>query len=141
MNKVLRLSTPFLAAFFILAALAYLGRISRPALATERSSLYERTSLGMAKKQEEPNSLIMVTTLQDETNINGDCSLREAIQAANTNTEVDACPAGEVFTDSMTTMPAFASWASQRRSTLFFQRCSFDCRYEIRHCRINSLVG
>ena len=39
-------------------------------------------------------NLIQVTTTQDELNSDGDCSLREAIQAANTNAAVDACPAG-----------------------------------------------
>jgi CSLREA domain-containing protein len=37
---------------------------------------------------------ITVTTTADELNANGNCSLREAIQAANTDTAVDACPAG-----------------------------------------------
>jgi CSLREA domain-containing protein len=37
---------------------------------------------------------IMVTTVEDELNADGDCSLREAIQAANTDTAVDACPGG-----------------------------------------------
>lgn len=37
---------------------------------------------------------IMVTTFADNLALNGDCSLREAIQAANTDTAVDACPAG-----------------------------------------------
>ncbi len=37
---------------------------------------------------------ITVTTTTDELNGDGDCSLREAIVAANTNTAVDACPAG-----------------------------------------------
>ncbi|MBL8093191.1 MAG: CSLREA domain-containing protein, partial [Anaerolineales bacterium] len=37
---------------------------------------------------------ITVTTTTDELNADGDCSLREAIVAANTNTAVDACPAG-----------------------------------------------
>jgi CSLREA domain-containing protein len=42
----------------------------------------------------EPDSLIVVTETRDELNNDGDCSLREAIQAANTNQAVDACPAG-----------------------------------------------
>ena len=33
-----------------------------------------------------PEGAILVTTLEDELNNDGDCSLREAIQAANTNT-------------------------------------------------------
>ncbi len=37
---------------------------------------------------------ISVNTLADELNANGNCSLREAIQAANTDTAVDACVAG-----------------------------------------------
>jgi CSLREA domain-containing protein len=37
---------------------------------------------------------ITVTTTTDENNSDGDCSLREAIRAANTNQAVDACPAG-----------------------------------------------
>jgi CSLREA domain-containing protein len=37
---------------------------------------------------------ITVTTFADNLSLNGDCSLREAIQAANTDTAVDACPAG-----------------------------------------------
>ncbi len=38
---------------------------------------------------------ISVNTLEDELNSDGDCSLREAINAANGNTAADACPAGE----------------------------------------------
>ena len=37
---------------------------------------------------------ISVNTTTDENNVDGDCSLREAIIAANTDTAVDACPAG-----------------------------------------------
>jgi CSLREA domain-containing protein len=37
---------------------------------------------------------ITVNTTTDELNADGDCSLREAIQAANTDTAVDACTAG-----------------------------------------------
>lgn len=39
-------------------------------------------------------SSITVTTTSDELNQDGDCSLREAIVAANTDQAVDACPAG-----------------------------------------------
>ncbi len=35
-----------------------------------------------------------VTTSDDELLFDGDCSLREAIVAANTDTDTDACPAG-----------------------------------------------
>lgn len=37
---------------------------------------------------------IAVTTTDDELNSDGDCSLREAIAAANSDTAVDACPPG-----------------------------------------------
>jgi CSLREA domain-containing protein len=37
---------------------------------------------------------ISVTTTSDEVNVDGDCSLREAIRAANLDQAVDACPAG-----------------------------------------------
>jgi CSLREA domain-containing protein len=37
---------------------------------------------------------IVVNTMTDENNTDGDCSLREAILAANADTSVDACPAG-----------------------------------------------
>src|SRR5438552_362952 len=37
---------------------------------------------------------ITVTTNDDELNTDGDCSLREAIEAANTDAAVDACTAG-----------------------------------------------
>ena len=37
---------------------------------------------------------ITVTTTVDELNSDGDCSLREAVRAANTDAAVDACPAG-----------------------------------------------
>lgn len=41
-----------------------------------------------------PFSAIPVTTAGDELNTDGDCSLREAIQAANTDSAIDTCPAG-----------------------------------------------
>jgi CSLREA domain-containing protein len=41
-----------------------------------------------------PGAVITVTTTDDELNSDGDCSLREAIQAANTDAAVDACVAG-----------------------------------------------
>jgi len=37
---------------------------------------------------------ITVTTVVDDMTVNGNCTLREAIQAANTDTAVDACAAG-----------------------------------------------
>ena len=45
---------------------------------------------------------IAVSTTADELNSNGNCSLREAIHAANTNAVVDACIAGSGGTDTIT---------------------------------------
>ncbi len=42
----------------------------------------------------ESSSAIMVNTLDDELNNDGDCSLREAITAANNNSSSDTCVAG-----------------------------------------------
>jgi len=42
-----------------------------------------------------PPANITVTTTDDENNHDGDCSLREAIRAANTDRAVDACAAGQ----------------------------------------------
>jgi CSLREA domain-containing protein len=40
------------------------------------------------------SATITVNTIDDELNSDGDCSLREAVQAANTDTAVDGCAAG-----------------------------------------------
>lgn len=49
----------------------------------------------LATAQGEPaQATITVTTQVDEINSNGQCSLREAIRAANTNAAVDSCTAG-----------------------------------------------
>jgi len=42
----------------------------------------------------QPGSVITVNTTDDELNADGDCSLREAIRAANTDSIVDACTGG-----------------------------------------------
>jgi CSLREA domain-containing protein len=41
----------------------------------------------------------VVNTTDDEENINGNCSLREAIRAANLDKPVDACPSGKGVDD------------------------------------------
>lgn len=45
---------------------------------------------------------ITVTTLEDELNSDGDCSLREAVEAANINSPVDACATGTPGPDVIT---------------------------------------
>ena len=49
---------------------------------------------------------ITVTTLVDELNADGDCSLREAVRAANTNLAVDDCDAGQGDQTDTITVPA-----------------------------------
>jgi CSLREA domain-containing protein len=51
------------------------------------------------------------STITDVSNHNGQCSLREAIEAANTNTKVDSCPAGVAGRDTIV-LPAgtYAAW-------------------------------
>ncbi|MEO6028015.1 MAG: choice-of-anchor Q domain-containing protein, partial [Candidatus Binatia bacterium] len=49
---------------------------------------------------------IAVTTTVDELTTNGNCSLREAVRAANTNVAVDACPAGQNDQTDTITVPA-----------------------------------
>lgn len=53
-----------------------------------------------------PSATITVTTDEDELDIDGDCSLREAIQAANTNAAVDVCPAGSAINPDTIIVPA-----------------------------------
>lgn len=48
----------------------------------------------MSSEVHAPLNTINVTTAFDETDTNGECSLREAIIAANTNLAVDTCSAG-----------------------------------------------
>jgi CSLREA domain-containing protein len=49
----------------------------------------------------EADAVVTVTTYADELNIDGDCSLREAVRAANTNTAVDGCAAGTPGVDTI----------------------------------------
>src|SRR5689334_7259429 len=74
--------TPFLG--ILLATLAWTAVSARPVAATT----------------------IAVTTTTDELNADGDCSLREAVRAANGNVAVDACPAGQNDQTDTITVPA-----------------------------------
>ncbi|RPJ50234.1 MAG: CSLREA domain-containing protein, partial [Chloroflexi bacterium] len=66
--------------FVILALLFTLGGQAQPASARQEPAPRYRT--------------ITVTTTKDDITKNGNCTLREAVQAANTNKTVDKCPAG-----------------------------------------------
>ena len=50
---------------------------------------------------------IVVNTADDENNADGDCSLREAVQAANTNAAVDGCAAGDADGDRITFLASY----------------------------------
>ena len=89
MKKIIRFAIPFFAAFLMLGMMFYLAAASNRAAAAPSSFM--------------PYWVIVVTTLEDELNSDSDCSLREAIEAANDNTIVDACVAGDaVITDTIT---------------------------------------
>jgi len=66
------------------------GGIVRPALAIAAFLAVVLLFPGQAHA-----ATMTVNTIADELNSDGDCSLREAIHAANTNAVVDACAAGE----------------------------------------------
>src|SRR4030042_1787029 len=89
MKKIIRFSIPFIAACLMLGMIFFMVGASNHTAAALSSSSTEGG--------------ILVTTLDDELNTDGDCSLREAITAANDNSVVDACPAGDaVITDTIT---------------------------------------
>jgi len=70
----------FFTVFVMLALLFTLGGQAQPASAQDEPSPVYRT--------------ITVTTTKDDIKKNGNCTLREAVQVANTNKTVDRCPAG-----------------------------------------------
>jgi CSLREA domain-containing protein len=57
------------------------------------ASLAAALLLGSLASTASANPITPSTTSDDITN-NGNCTLREAVQAANTDTSVDQCPAG-----------------------------------------------
>ena len=58
----------------------------------DQRALHERAQA--ASHRQASAAAITVNTADDEHNADGDCSLREALQATNTNAAVDGCPAG-----------------------------------------------
>jgi CSLREA domain-containing protein len=71
---------------FVLCALTVLSGLLTRA--------YAETAGEVAAANAVVGTTITVSTTDDELNTDGDCSLREAVEAANTDTAVDACPAG-----------------------------------------------
>jgi CSLREA domain-containing protein len=102
MNKIIRFFIPFIIAFLFLCMLICLFGISNQAIAGEDSISKSWTGKQSNKGMDAPPNSLLVNTLQDEVNNDGVCSLREAIEAANKNTSVDTCGAGDVLTDTIT---------------------------------------
>ena len=59
----------------------------------------------------------VITTFADDDLVNGNCTLREAIRAADGDTPVDACPAGDLSDD--ITLPA-GTYPFSGEEQLFF---------------------
>jgi CSLREA domain-containing protein len=66
----------------------------RPNRTTLRLIIVTAFCLAIAAASARAGTTITVNTANDELNSDGDCSLREAIRAANLDTAVDGCPAG-----------------------------------------------
>ena len=66
-----------------------------------RRFCYALTALALWSFSPAFAATITVNTNADELNADGDCSLREAIEAANTNAAVDACTAGAAGADTI----------------------------------------
>ena len=101
-RKILRVSIGFIPACLTLGMLFYLAGVSSRAMAAEDSDINWRMGHTLTKQPGAIQTAMPVTTLEDELNTDGDCSLREALEAANTNTPVDACGVGDVLTDTIT---------------------------------------
>lgn len=70
------------------------GASRRLWLSGSLATILAAAAIGFAAPVAHAGTTIVVTTTADETVADGNCSLEEAIQAANTDTAVDACPAG-----------------------------------------------
>jgi CSLREA domain-containing protein len=87
MNRTLRFSIPIFLACILLGMMIYMAGVFNRVTAAPSSS--------------SPEGVLVVNTLEDELNTDGDCSLREAIRAANNNLPVDSCGSGNVLTDTI----------------------------------------
>jgi CSLREA domain-containing protein len=70
------------------------------------TALVVGVALALARGRVAADTTITVTTFADELNSDGDCSLREAVRAANLNQAVDACPAGSSTSADTILIPA-----------------------------------
>ncbi len=102
MIKICRFATPIILASLLIGIVLYAAETTTRALASSNNDPNLNISLKSNHQATEIQAILFVNTLDDELNNDGDCSLREAIEAANTNTSIDACGAGEVLTDTIT---------------------------------------
>lgn len=72
----------------------HLGRRHRFARLAAAAALLLALAVWLQRPAGVAAGTITVTTTADENNLDGDCSLREAIRAANNDQVVDFCPAG-----------------------------------------------
>ena len=83
-------------------------------LANRSSAGYSALASGLPAAPLQPSApagtSILVNTTTDELNGDGDCSLREAIRAANTNLAVDACAAGSASSADKITLQGAATY-------------------------------
>jgi CSLREA domain-containing protein len=80
----------------IVAALMLSLAITARAVAGQGSASSPKTPAALtAYRPDQDGTEIEVDTAEDEMEEDGDCSLREAIEAANTDSDVDECPAGD----------------------------------------------
>jgi CSLREA domain-containing protein len=103
--KTRLLTIPLLAILILAVALPGLAREQTPpagnarwgmrlAAAPPRPRAGPAAQPWQAPERPCPDRVISVNTTEDELNTDGDCSLREAIEAANTNSVVDGCARG-----------------------------------------------
>ncbi len=102
MNKVIRLAMPVILASMMIGLLIYAAESTGWVLASASDDPIIFAGKPSSQQGAEIQANLLVNTLDDELNTDGDCSLREAIEAANTNTSFDACGSGEVLTDTIT---------------------------------------
>ena len=102
MKKVCRISMPIILACMMTGLLIHAAATTGRVLASSNDNTTRFIAEPSGQDSSGIQANLAVNTLEDELNNDGDCSLREAIQAANTNTPVDACGSGEVLTDTIT---------------------------------------
>jgi len=88
--KAYRFAAGLLCLLALFASICLLPPTAAAAAEPSSSAGYRSTGRYTAR----PETVITVTTTADELNSDGDCSLREAIRAANLDAAVDGCPAG-----------------------------------------------